>query len=288
MLPLPLSLLAWIGCQATSPEAFDWKIDRTRVPAVSIVPVSPDDPFGPRTVDALVLSPHRVTGITGEVCGLRTDLPVQLYDLTCYGEPTLIERIGAGVPFRWTPPTMTYPCEPATGYSGYTEGYGGYGYDTGDSADTGGHYAPNWCYSTVPVRVLATSDDDFGSGAAFAVIAPPGTPYGWGPVRDPATADPRLEWVDGEVRAGGQVRLRFSVTGAFSGDGVLYEDLRWYVDDGELLGTGRTRQTGFTDDGRPYGDNRLRIPEDYHGALRAAVVLGTSPLVWTVTTLEVP
>lgn len=62
---------------------------------------------------------------------------------------------------------------------------------------------------------------------------------------------------------------------------------RWYVDAGELLGTGRTGALS-SDALRHYAENTLRIPEDTHGSLRVAVVLATNTLFWSVLTLEVP
>ena len=121
-----------------------------------------------------------------------------------------------------------------------------------------------------------------------------GRPEAWpvAPAADPGRADPRIE-VDGAVVAGGEVGLRFSVADGWLAYPVWDASwpgafLRWYVDDGVLVNNGRTEAAGIDDAGRPYGENRLRIPAGYHGPMRVAVVLGTYPPAWTVTTLEIP
>lgn len=285
----PMLLRAGLGCTPALPEAFDYHIDRTLVPGMRLSPVSA--PSGvPRAIDALVLSPYEVRSVRVEVCGLRTDIPVGLYDAACFAEPTLIEELSDSLPFVWDPPDITFECDPATLYGSNTYYYGEYGYygygDSGDSGGSGsGVYIPYPCGVNVPVRVAAVSDQD--EGSSFVPVNLNGD---WTrDVRDPALADPRLEVVEGTAQAGGSVKIRFSLDPKwFRGGPSLYSSFRWWVDAGELLGTGRTGTTGLGDDDRPYSDNTLRIPDDVHGPLRVAVVYNEEgPAVWVVRTLEV-
>lgn len=316
MYTLPFSV-ALYGCEPEFPEAFDYLIDRTIVPAIRITPNN-GPPETERLVEALVLSPHEILSREVEVCGYRDDIALSV-SAECFGEASLIETVARELPASFSLPAPDYDCESNYSYGGYTTTTGsGYGYAYGGSG-----YIPYDCRSSVPLRVIARSEED--EGSSFIELAfdrrHRGIPF------DVSTADPRIEVIEGEVVPGGEVRLRFSVahagsapadtgleetgleetggSGAFTGYSSSYnygtsfaggyfgggppDDMRfrWYVDAGELLGTGRTGATS-SDELRHYAENTLRLPEDAHGSLRVAVVLATGAPVWSVLTLEVP
>jgi hypothetical protein len=252
-------LLALAGCEDPMPQAFDWKIDRTLVPALNLIERTAEEGTA-RRIDALVLSPFPVQSVGIEVCGLVTDAPASVFEASCFSEPSLVQEVAQGVPTTWTPPDLSYDCD-------------------GEHDDSGGYYGS--CASYALLRVVAHTSEDEGSAMATIGITPD-------PVRseqtpDPSTGDPVLEVASGEPTAGGEITLRFSTSPDWSVDNGYH----WYVDDGELAGTGRTGTTGLLPSGRPYSDNRLTIPEHYEGSLRVAVVTGSIPQIWQVLTLEV-
>lgn len=263
------------------PQAFDWKIDRTIVAAVSVWPIDADWRV-PRTIDALVLSPHRVNTVRAEICGLSPDQPVQIWDTACFSEQTLIDVIPGEVPGIWQPAELGFACTgPVLG--GYYYGtYSSYDYYHHDSAEDTAAPPPT-CGSTVPFRVYASTDEDEASAATqITMYTDPFDPRAL--VQDPALAHPTLELVEGTVEAGSEVLLRFSVETEYSGNGYA-----WYADDGLFLGTGRTQAAGMTpNEARTYAQNRLQIPDDYQGSLLVAAVILSSPPLWATTTLEVP
>jgi hypothetical protein len=266
-----IALLA--GCDAPYPEAFHYQIDRTLV--VGIQAYQRGD--GSWLYDALVVSPWEVQSVDAEICGLRTDVQVYV-DARCFGEPALIEQVSRGMPGTFTLPALAYDCEPTastgssdSGGSGYI---GSYGYG----------YFPGPCDSQVPLRIVARSTEDRGS-AFIPLILGDSLQR---PTLDPRLADPRLELLAGEPEAGGEVRLGFTLpVDWFGHDSPAGLHYRWYVDEGELLGTGRTATTRTTAQ-RFVAENTLRIPEDYHGPLQVAVVAELAPPVWQTLTLEVP
>lgn len=275
MVPMVLGLGS-MGCEPAAPEAFDYHIDRTLVPGLRIVPLSA--PSGtPRTIDALVLSPSEVRSVSVEVCGLRTDMAVELWGPECFAEPALVQSLGDALPLAWMPPDIGFDCErPDYGYYDYE-----YGYESGGS----GLYMPYYCNVSVPVRVVAHTAED--EGASFLITGLNSNTYG---DEDPALAEPLLEIQSGTAKAGGSITLRFTLARDWYGSsGELYASYRWWVDAGELAGTGRTGTTGLDEGNRLYSDNTLTIPADYHGPLRVAVVTtdGSLPAVWATRTLEV-
>lgn len=248
--------LALLGCAPEPfPSAFDWRIDRTRVVAVRVTPVHASW-IEPRRIEALTLSPHELRSETVEVCGLRDDVAVDVRDAACFAEPSLVEPVADRVPATWRVPDLSeVPC-------GWVDDLG--------------------CVSNVPLMVTARTDVDEGRGMVIAELS---TTWTQPPTSDPdpATADPRLVVLEGEPVADGEVRLRFGVTEG-------YDRFAWYVDDGELLATGRTGIHGILGS-RVWTENRLRIPPGWAGPLRVAVVAfalddGVAPS-WVVSTLEV-
>jgi hypothetical protein len=263
-------LIALAGCQDPLPQAFDWRIDRTLVPGLNLVPPTAEEGTA-RRIDALVLSPWAIDTVAVEVCGLVTDVPTNVDEPACFAEETLVQKVADGVPATWTPPDLSYDCE---GYS--TEGTTGP--DTGLTRDSG--YDNYGCGSYAILRVVAYTDEDEGSSSALLGIVP--NPVSGSPP-DASFGDPQLELVEGDPVAGGEVRLRFSIAPEWDGT----SGFRWYVDDGVLEGTGRTGVTGVLDSGRPFSDNTLDIPGGYVGDLRVAVVTGSVPQLWRVLTLVV-
>jgi hypothetical protein len=273
-------LLAHAGCEEPMPQAFDWRNDRTLVPALNLVERTAEEGTA-RRIDALVLSPWPIQSIGIEVCGLVTDAPASVFEASCFSEPSLVQEVATGITATWTPPDLSYACE------GYVETLPTPVPDTGaprDSVSTrdsgGGFYGS--CGSWSLLRVVAHTSEDEGSAMVSLGITP--YPVNTGHTPDPSTGDPLLEVASGEPRAGGEITLRFSTSPDWQHD----NGYRWYVDDGELTGTGRTGVTGTLASGRPYSDNTLRIPDHYTGPLRVAVVTGSLPQVWQVITLEVP
>ncbi len=109
---------------------------------------------------------------------------------------------------------------------------------------------------------------------------------------DPSSADPRIDVVGGAVEAGEKVLLRFSVAAGWADSGTMWTGLfpnyQWNVEAGQPYGTAITGGAGFDRQGRPYAQSWLRIPDDWHGPLRVAVVRMDPVPVWAQLTLEVP
>jgi hypothetical protein len=283
-----------VGCGSYGyPSAFDWKIDRTKVVAVSVWPIQADASV-PRQVDALVLSPHRVESVQVEICGLSEDQPVAIDSAACFSEPGLVDPVPGELPLVWTPDPLGFECtgtviNGSTGYSdSYYEGTEDTSVDTG--LDSGLPFVPPpTCGSYFPLRIHArTAEDEASAMTVVLLYTDPYDPREAEAESDPTTADPRLEVVEGEVVAGGRVLLRFEVGTGFSGR------YAWYADDGVFWGTGRTGDAGhLRPEGRVYAQNYLEIPEDWHGDLTVAVVASSQSYrsqtqVWATTTLEVP
>jgi hypothetical protein len=270
-------LLSLAACQEPLPQAFDWRIDRTLVPGLNLVPPTAEEGTA-RRIDALVLSPWPIDTVAVEVCGLVTDVPTRVSEVVCFTEESLVQKVADGVPATWTPPDLTYECEgytaaPDTAIEDTSP------LDTGPrTTDSAGYFYG--CGSYAILRVVAHTDEDEGSSSAPLGIVP--HPVSGSPP-DASAGDPRLELVEGDPVSGGEVRLRFST----APDWDTTNGYRWYVDDGILEGTGRTGVTGLLDSGRPFSDNTLDIPETYEGDLRVAVVTGSVPQLWQVLTLEV-
>jgi len=241
-----------------------------------------------RRIDALVLSPERGDRppVRVEVCGDRSDMAVFLAlaeDVDCFAEPVLVDTIGTSLPATWLPRPREYDRCPS---------YGGvlpYG-QADDWWDTGGWDTARElpCSSDPLLRVVAGEGRDAASALALPMVLngrelPAGA--------DPSTADPRIEVVDGEPVAGGQVLLQFSVAASWTEqvDNYIdpYPEHYWYVEAGTPWGSGVTMGAGFDAEGRAIARNRLAIPADHHGPLRIAVVRHDPVPVWAELTLEV-
>jgi hypothetical protein len=266
-----------VACSDPLPEAFDWKIDRTLVVGIAPRPSLVGAGETP-TVDALILSPWPVRAVSVDLCGLVTDR-LAFIDARCYSEPDLIVGVSDHLPTDVPLPVLDFECP---GYGTLTPpppfGTGATTVPTGKDPYRG--YATT-CASAFPVRVTGVTDEDEGYGIVLLEVSPETLPPFT--TLDPAAYDLRIDVVEGQVVAGGEVVLEVSqVTELIDNDGSA----RWYVDDGDLLSTGRTLFVDLAEE-RSTSRNTLRIPEDWSGPLRVAVV-AHSGRVWTVTTLEVP
>lgn len=246
----------WLAGCVTSEYAvaLDYRIDRTVVAAMRVTPrVAPGGV--PRTFEALVLSPRPVERRRWATCGYTVGVAAEVWT-SCYEEPSLVEELGEGATLTWTPPSI--------GVEGCDQGHTGLG---------------DGCWSTFPLRL--TAEDAEGAGSAvipLAVLADGEEAWDLpGPV--PLT----VAVVEGEPRAGAEILLEAHTLGRDLG-----QEFRWYVDGGELLGTGRTLPW-TVEDGVTTSHNRLRIPADWEGPLRVAVVVDQDgEESWTLETLEVP
>jgi hypothetical protein len=284
-----LALLSLGGCLVEKvPDLFDYRYDRVRVVAVRVWPLMADAAV-PRQVDALVLTPRAEASppVRVEVCGDRGDLAVWLgsFDsVQCFAETDLVDTVARQLPATWSPRERRYEDCPTQEMGQPTGVIQTFPEDTGDTAEP--VFYP--CVSSPMVRVVAGRELD----EASAVVVPRLTD-GDGPVAgpDPATADPRIEVVEGEVVPGGLVLLRFSVAASWTaeeGNAVdEYPEHYWYVEAGTPWGSGVTRGAGFDDEGRAYAQSWLEIPRDHRGPLRVAVVRRDPVPVWTEITLEV-
>jgi hypothetical protein len=286
MSPVLLFLLG--GCLVEKlPDLFDYRYDRLKVVAVRVWPIMADAAV-PRQVDALVLtpSPGDAPRVRVEVCGDRSDLAVWLHsyeDVACFAEEDLVDTVARRVPAEWTPRPRRYE-ECPTAEIGLPSGL----FETfPDSADTGG--IETWpCVSLPLLRVVAGEEGDEASAVAVPRVMDGESPELGA---DPATADPRIEIVEGEPVAGGRVLLRFSVAASWTADEANltdpYPEHYWYVEAGTPWGSGVTRGAGFDDEGRAYAQSWLELPEDHHGPLRVAVVRRDPVPVWAELALEV-
>lgn len=280
-----LLLMLLGGCFVEKlPDLFDYRYDRLRVVAVRVWPIMADAGV-PREVEALVLTP--VPGgappVRVEVCGDRSDMVVWLasYEsVRCFSEPDLVDVVAHELPAVWTPRPRAYDDCPPDGIGTPSGPYETF-------PDTGlGEVYP--CVSVPLLRAVAGEGTD-----EVSVVAAPRVTDGEGPPigAHPATADPRLEIVQGEPVPGGRVLLRFSVAAAWTEDEHNltdpYPEHAWYVEAGTPFGSGVTRGAGFDDEGRAYAQNWLRIPDDHRGPLRVAAVRRDPVPVWAETTLEV-
>ena len=263
---LLVSLLA--GCVSfqdpLGPVALDYRIDRPRIAAVRLDPPLPVQGQSV-TVDALVLSPVDITGLSLDVCATNSPVPVEANGSpTCFDNPDLVTFIADELPSRWDVPVIGADCEEDVA-----------------SEDTGGVVELD-CTSEVPLRVQAFSEDEV-AGAILSMETPrQGNP----PDLTLWDVDRSLE-IEGRFEGGEQLSLVYRI----DWDGPLR--FRWYVDDGELHYTGRTATTWF-EGGRHTTRNQLTIPRRYEGPLRIVVVAvddGDTSLsghvTWDVTTLEV-
>jgi hypothetical protein len=288
-----------LGCVRFPSEnavlALDYQIDKARVAGIRLDP--PVLAHGlPTSVDALVLAPPgedaHVESI--DICGLRDDIIVDVDAEDCFNEPELVDHLGDDVPVAWNPPNLSAVACPTYGYdTGYSYDYAPLP-DTGvDTADTGTP-APGWnfgsCASLFPIMVRGESGGEpfFGRVSAFLRVEPylPGE-YVPSPLHDV----PREFSITGDAVAGGSVDIEFRIQAAIDDEGF-----RWWVDAGELVGTGRTAVQSQDGDWR-VTTNTLRIPDDWHGPLRIYVVteswysdnvVYTADLTWEQTVLDVP
>jgi len=235
----------------------DYHIDRPRIIGLSTYP-QVFQHGTPVTYNALIVGPDGTEpeSVSVDLCGLLDDQITEIYGTECFKEPEYITHVADSVPFVWEPPDQS-----------------GIGCD--DDPEE------NWwtCTSMVPLLFRA----DFEKESAYAIFNMPVH-------ANPATS----EVVDlpivsltatGDIVAGGDVELRAESTLA-----PEYA-WRWYVDAGELRGTGRTLDN--TGEGPLVSENTLTIPEDWSGTLRVFVVVqawGGDGLAegWSELALEVP
>jgi hypothetical protein len=260
-----------VGCLRIPTElaaaALDYQVDRPRVIGVSIDP--PVLAHGlPVTVDALIVAPLGWGAPTVDLslCGLRDDIPVDVYNLGCFSQPDLVTPIGDALPLRWEPPDLS-------------------------GVDCGGEPA---CVSQVPLLVHATwADEPEGSvpTEAYGELQVFLATQAADPDAELPTSlvdAPRTLTVRGDTRPGAEVTLDYRISARPDGN------FRWFVDGGTLLDTGRTTVLRF-DAGDALTQNRLQIPADWSGPLRVFVVTQSMAAqmglagdqTWTSVTLEV-
>ncbi len=240
--------------------ALDCQIDRPRVLAISTFP-QVFQHGTPVLYDALIVAPDGAAPdrISVDVCGLLPDQLSNVYGTDCFKEEDYVTHLADEVPFWWEPPDQS-------------------AIECTEPSDT------DWdvwgCTSIVPLLIRA----DFGDTPAFgsfsmAVYAIPG-------LAEMVELPTVSLTAEGSPVAGGDILLR-------SESDVLPDSSgwRWYVDAGELSGTGRTADN--TTDPAFISENTLHIPEDWHGPLRVFVVVQAPssngvPQGWANLTLEVP
>jgi hypothetical protein len=254
-------LILLSGCTVydLGPLVLDWRIDRNRVVAMRFDPpaVAYDEPF---TVEALALAPRgtEIVRVHAQTCvASEVSVHTAYSDLGCFQEEELAAELGP------LPATASFP-SPAADDSGY---FGG---------------------STFPVLVEAIGEaGDPGYGYVF--VTPLDAPAR--SERTLADVTQELTWT-GEVRPGGELALSWRIRSRR----ITRDDpgIAWYVDDGELLDTGRTAAWD-TGDGWTASSNRLVIPDDWSGPLRIVVVAATNrnrfagaDVGWIVKTVDVP
>ncbi|MCA9489251.1 MAG: hypothetical protein KC621_04995 [Myxococcales bacterium] len=242
-----------IGCiWSDFDEALDYRIDRTIIPAMRMTPrVAPGGVE--RIFEALVLAPRPAGVPRWEVCGLYEGRIARIGDL-CFEEASLVTVIGEGATISWVPPPIDVDC---------TFAHSGVGRE---------------CLSSFPVRAIASGPDGVGRAILPLTVVPDD-----GAVWElPGPVPVRIEVVEGTPAPGAEVLLQATTRGDDRD-----QPFRWYVDDGLLLGTGRT-EPWTVGAGLVTARNRLRIPEGYEGDLRVAVVVEQEgEMSWVVSTLVV-
>lgn len=272
--------------------ALEYELDRLEVLGFQVSPpyfVSDETV----TLDALVLGPSGAAEtVAVRMCGLRTDLTVDVDDVGCFEDQTLVSEVAADLPAAWTTPDLTG--------AGCSEGIN-FWEDTGitDTAslvdpDFLGErtpYAWRQCYSEVPLLLEASGDGETAWGyAQVKLLHHPLSDLEQIVVGDFIVDRELTVTVTGTPTAGGTVELAASLP-TLNDDPFLV--FRWSVDAGELRGTSRTLNH-VSADGITTSYNQLTIPEDYSGALRVAVVVSrqyasaVGDEIWTLETLEVP
>lgn len=300
-----IGMLGWCstGCIDFTTDlgevALDYRIDRARVLGIRLEPpvLMPGESV---TVHSLIMAPGGAEPEQVEValCGLRDDLQVRVWsDPLCFENPDLAEVVSRSLPGTWNAADLTgVPCLEEWD-TGRFVGDPDTGFDAGDQS----------CRSSVPLMVTAR----FGDQAARGLIPArhrmrPLRPQE--PLPVPLHQATRRLTVDGDPVAGGEVELTFTIE-----DAAYFGQYWWYVDAGDLMSTGLTRMQRVdlveddTDtDGPPVvravaTTNRLRIPADYEGPLRVAVVAAagqqsgilsgswysSGDLTWETVTLQV-
>lgn len=284
------TLALGLGCLSfpseVADQALDYRLDRARVLAIRIDP--PVVLHGlPVTVDALVLGPPgtELDAVSVDLCGLSDERMVQVWNLECFDEPELVQPLGDALPLVWAPPDLSQlPCEPDTGQADTAHA------DSADSADTGdaGWFAGR-CQSRVPMMLTATVSGEPAYGAVEVPMRV--APFATGEaVPTSVNGAERSLVATGDVRPGGEVALTFTIAAEPGWDGF-----RWWVDAGELVGTGRTAIHRRDGDLR-VTQNTLRIPDDWQGPLRVVVTVQSAAgqqsdavgdVAWEILTLDV-
>lgn len=275
-----------LGCLSFPSEvayqALDYRLDRPRVLAIRVDP--PVLVHGlPVTIDALVMGPPgtSVDSVSVDLCGLSDERMVRVWELQCYDEPELVQPLGAALPLAWEPPDLSrVPCEADTGLD-TAHGH------SGDTAAVAWHVGD--CHSSVPLMVSAVVSGQPAYGALDAPIRLASFEPGEA-VPASVNAAARSLTALGDARPGGEVTLTFAVAAEPGWDGF-----RWWVDGGELVGTGRTAVQERDGDLR-ITHNTLRIPDDWEGPLRVVVTVqsrigldsdAVGDVAWEILTLDV-
>jgi hypothetical protein len=236
MLAVPVGVMALGGCynfpsdwvDPVVYQALDYHLDRPRILSVRLDPPVAAPGVTVR-IDALAMGPRDVAPGEASIllCGFKRDTLVELSDAECFRDASLVETLGTGLPFEWTvPDDLSAPCG-----DGWTP--------VADTAvaDTGGRLRwPYGCTSSVPMQVRVPFGDTMAYAQVQVAVAMTRVP----PADIPAAAlaNLRLE-VLGDPSPEGVVTVRLSGDGPAEGTIV-----QWFTDDGEWLGTGRTRTDG--------------------------------------------
>ena len=220
-------------------RALDYRIEGPRVLALSVDP--PVFTSGAEVaVDALVVGPglQESRRATLNVCGLDPARPITLLDMECFSDLEQVQTVAAGdLPLAWTPPDLAYDCE-VTGASG-------------------------GCSATVPFIL----ESRLGEAAVVAGFNAEVSASMAGEVDEVPALGPGALGLSVSEDRGGELLLEATLEAV--GPEATF---RWYVDDGELMDTGRT--AGLTDgQGIIRSTNRWRPPAGA-GPWRVFVVVG--------------
>lgn len=259
MIPFVLWLLS--GClyapqEWSDPEiysALDYTIDRTRVLAVTFT--SPTPVAGePVLFDALVLSPYPIQDIELSICGLTTEGPFSVVEPQCFAEDSLVTTLSRGLPYTWDSPDLQ-------AYEGFAHCEGWSEIDSDENAN---------CASTAPVMVTATTTEDVGrADRAMPILVGTTWRFNGSPFQD---LDHHLD-ITGDVVPGGELDLVATMElrpgGPSEPEGA---EIRWFVDDGTLLGTGLTTIHN-AQDYEVQAFNTLRLPDPLPDRLRVVAVM---------------
>lgn len=222
-------------------------------------------------LDILLLAPqnHTIQNYSVDVCGLGNQTQTIIWDLSCFEDASEVQRLASSnsTPMRFGIPNFPTPDCGVVDSPRYETGL----WDTA-SQDTGPRIANVAdCSHHLPLFITATVDDVKYYAGAFT--------QWYGENSEMATGGTALS----------SIPMGLSIIPSANSKeyNLLFQaqsDLRdatihWYIDAGELLQTGLTAVTEFTEasNSSPHGlsksHNTLIPPPDYRGRLRVWVVV---------------